>query len=131
MGEKIDFALGFLHRRYRSVLIGLLASLPLGLLYYVLTPPSYTASSTMMIETQYNQSKTRPTTRPPTADGLKAKSGFSNRETSQPMSSNSSAWLMIRNSFVTAQGRSAKSSIDWDEQAPRPPTQNGLLQQHP
>src|SRR5436190_8483424 len=55
MGEKIDFALGFLHRRHRSILIGLLAALPLGLLYFVLAPPSYTASSTMMIETQYNQ----------------------------------------------------------------------------
>jgi polysaccharide biosynthesis transport protein len=48
----MDFVIGFLRRRYFSVLIGLLLCLPLGALYLFTTPPTYTASAAMMIETR-------------------------------------------------------------------------------
>jgi polysaccharide biosynthesis transport protein len=51
-GQRIDFVMSFLRRRYLAVLIGLLLALPVGALYLLLTPPTYTASSIMMIETR-------------------------------------------------------------------------------
>ena len=50
--ERIDFIVGFLRRRYISILFCLLASLPFGALYLRLTPATYTASTTMMMETR-------------------------------------------------------------------------------
>jgi polysaccharide biosynthesis transport protein len=52
LGAQIDIVTGFLRRRYLFILIGLLLSLPLGALYLYVTPPVYTASATMMIETR-------------------------------------------------------------------------------
>jgi succinoglycan biosynthesis transport protein ExoP len=50
LGAQIDLVTGFLRRRYRLILLGLLLALPFGALYLYVTPPSYTASSVMMIE---------------------------------------------------------------------------------
>jgi polysaccharide biosynthesis transport protein len=50
IGERIDFVRGFLRRRYLTILIFLLLSLPFGALYLLITPSMYSASSTMMIE---------------------------------------------------------------------------------
>jgi succinoglycan biosynthesis transport protein ExoP len=50
LGAQIDLVTGFLQRRYRLILLGLLLALPFGALYLYITPPSYTASSIMMIE---------------------------------------------------------------------------------
>jgi polysaccharide biosynthesis transport protein len=52
LGQRLDFVAAFLRRRYLSILIGLLLSLPVGALYFFQSPPTYTASSTMMIETK-------------------------------------------------------------------------------
>jgi succinoglycan biosynthesis transport protein ExoP len=51
-GERLDFILGFLRRRYLSIVICLLLSLPVGAWRYFTTPASYTATATMMIETR-------------------------------------------------------------------------------
>ena len=50
VGERIDFVVGFVRRRYLIILTSLLLSLSLGALYLFTTPPTYTASSMMMIE---------------------------------------------------------------------------------
>src|SRR5262249_31260450 len=50
LGAQIDFVTGFLRRRYRLILLGLFLALPFGALYLYIIPPSYTASSVMMIE---------------------------------------------------------------------------------
>jgi polysaccharide biosynthesis transport protein len=50
LGAQIDLVTGFLRRRYRLILLGLLLALPFGALYLYITPASYTASSVMMIE---------------------------------------------------------------------------------
>jgi succinoglycan biosynthesis transport protein ExoP len=50
LGAQIDLVTGFLRRRYRLILIGVLLSLPFGALYLYITPASYTASAVMMIE---------------------------------------------------------------------------------
>jgi polysaccharide biosynthesis transport protein len=55
LGERIDFVFGFLRRRYLSILIGLLLCLPVGALYVFLAPATYTASTTLMIETRNGQ----------------------------------------------------------------------------
>ena len=52
LGERLDFVLGFLRRRYLIVTVCLLLSLALGALYLFTAPPTYTASATMMIETR-------------------------------------------------------------------------------
>jgi succinoglycan biosynthesis transport protein ExoP len=49
-GQLFDLAIAFLRRRYLSVLICLVLSLTLGALYLFTATPTYTASSTMMIE---------------------------------------------------------------------------------
>src|ERR1700751_1344199 len=54
MGAQVDFVIGFLRRRYLLILLGLLLALPLGALYLYVTPASYTASATMMIESRKN-----------------------------------------------------------------------------
>ena len=54
MGAQIDFVIGFLRRRYLLILLGLLLALPFGALYLYVTPASYTASATMMIESRKN-----------------------------------------------------------------------------
>jgi succinoglycan biosynthesis transport protein ExoP len=48
----MDFAAGFLRRRYLIILVCLLLSLPFGAWSHFTAPPSYTASTTMMIETR-------------------------------------------------------------------------------
>src|SRR6266436_8927425 len=52
LGERLDFVFGFLRRRYLIVTIPLLMSLALGALYLFTAPPTFTATSTMMIETR-------------------------------------------------------------------------------
>jgi polysaccharide biosynthesis transport protein len=53
--ERIDFVLSFLRRRYLTILICLLLALPVGALYLFFAPPTYTGSTTMMIETRNSQ----------------------------------------------------------------------------
>jgi polysaccharide biosynthesis transport protein len=55
VGDRIDFVMRFLRRRYLIILICLLLSLPVGALYLFQSPPTYTASATMMIETRQGQ----------------------------------------------------------------------------
>jgi polysaccharide biosynthesis transport protein len=50
LGAQIDLVTGFLRRRYRLILLGLLLALPFGAFYLYITPATYTASSVMMIE---------------------------------------------------------------------------------
>jgi succinoglycan biosynthesis transport protein ExoP len=50
VGERIDFVMGFLRRRYLVILVSLSLSLALGALYFFTAPPTYTASATMIIE---------------------------------------------------------------------------------
>ncbi len=52
LGERFDFVVSFLRRRYVIILALLLPSLACGALYLYTTPPTYTASATMMIETR-------------------------------------------------------------------------------
>jgi polysaccharide biosynthesis transport protein len=52
LGDRFDFVVGFLRRRYLIVLVPLLLSLACGALYLRGTPPTYTATATMMIETR-------------------------------------------------------------------------------
>ena len=52
LGERIDIAASFVRRRYRIILLGMIACLPLGALYHYVTPASYTASTTVVLETQ-------------------------------------------------------------------------------
>jgi polysaccharide biosynthesis transport protein len=54
LGAQIDLVTGFLRRRYLLILLGLLLALPFGALYLYVTPASYTASATMMIESRKN-----------------------------------------------------------------------------
>ena len=52
LSDRIDRAASFLRRRYRIVLAGVLICLPLGGLYHYVSPATYTASTTLMMETQ-------------------------------------------------------------------------------
>jgi succinoglycan biosynthesis transport protein ExoP len=52
LGERFDFVVSFLRRRYVIILALLLPSMAFGALYLYTTPPTYTASATMMIETR-------------------------------------------------------------------------------
>ena len=52
ISERIDIVLSFLRRRYLIILSCVLLALPLAALYLYVTPPTYTASTTMMMETQ-------------------------------------------------------------------------------
>jgi succinoglycan biosynthesis transport protein ExoP len=51
-GERLDFIVAFLRRRYLTILSSFLLALPLGALYYYTTVPQYTATVTMMIESR-------------------------------------------------------------------------------
>src|SRR3979490_2182177 len=53
--ERIDFAISFLRRQYLVILACLLLSLSIGAVYLFITPPSFTASATMMIDTRKSQ----------------------------------------------------------------------------
>jgi succinoglycan biosynthesis transport protein ExoP len=55
LGERIDFVFAFLRRRYLIILICVLLCLPVGALYLFLAPPTYTGSTTLMIETRNSQ----------------------------------------------------------------------------
>jgi succinoglycan biosynthesis transport protein ExoP len=52
ISERIDIVASFLRRRYRIILLGMIACLPLGALYHYITPASHTASTTVVLETQ-------------------------------------------------------------------------------
>jgi succinoglycan biosynthesis transport protein ExoP len=52
LGAQVEVVLKFLRRRYLIILLGLLLALPFGALYLYITPASYTASATMMIESR-------------------------------------------------------------------------------
>jgi succinoglycan biosynthesis transport protein ExoP len=52
LGERFDFVTSFLRRRYLIILSLLLPSIAAGALYLYITPPTYTGSATMMIETR-------------------------------------------------------------------------------
>lgn len=52
LGERFDFVVSFLRRRHVIILALLLPSLAGGALYLYTTPPIYTASATMIIETR-------------------------------------------------------------------------------
>src|SRR5262245_37775570 len=53
--DRIDFVLSFLRRRYLTILICLLLSLPIGALYLFTAPPTYTGSTVMMIDSRSSQ----------------------------------------------------------------------------
>jgi polysaccharide biosynthesis transport protein len=55
LGERIDFVMGFLRRRYLIILLSFLLSLALGALYFFTTPPTYTASASIIIEPRKSQ----------------------------------------------------------------------------
>jgi len=50
--DRVDFVRAFLRRRYLGILVCLLLALPVGAYYHFTSPPTYTASATMMIETR-------------------------------------------------------------------------------
>ena len=50
VGERIDFVVSFLRRRYLIILASLLLSLSLGASYLFTSAPTYTASATILIE---------------------------------------------------------------------------------
>jgi polysaccharide biosynthesis transport protein len=52
LGERFDFVVGFLRRRYLVIAVSLLLSLALGASYLFTVPPTYTASAIMIIETR-------------------------------------------------------------------------------
>ena len=55
LAQRLDLVARFLRRRYLVILLCLLLSLPVGALYLFRSPPTYTASSMMMIETRQSQ----------------------------------------------------------------------------
>src|SRR5262249_14164362 len=52
LAQRLDFVRGFVRRGYLGILILLVLALPFGAAYAFITPKSYTASSTMTIETR-------------------------------------------------------------------------------
>ena len=52
LSDRIDSALGFLRRRYKIILLGLLLCVPVGAVYHYASPPIYAATTTLMLETQ-------------------------------------------------------------------------------
>lgn len=52
LGQRVDYLRGFLQRQYLAVLLGLTIVLPIGAFYTLSAPKTYTASSTMTIETR-------------------------------------------------------------------------------
>jgi polysaccharide biosynthesis transport protein len=56
LGERFDFVVGFLRRRYLVIIVSLLLSLALGASYLFITPPTYTGSAIMIIETRKGSS---------------------------------------------------------------------------
>jgi succinoglycan biosynthesis transport protein ExoP len=55
IGQRLDYISGFIRRRYLSITICILLGLPIGAFYLFATPPSYIASSTILIEGRSNQ----------------------------------------------------------------------------
>jgi succinoglycan biosynthesis transport protein ExoP len=53
--DRITFVIGFLRRRCWGILVCLLLSMAIGALYLFTTPPTFTASATMMIEPRRGQ----------------------------------------------------------------------------
>ena len=53
--ERIDFGIGFLRRRYLTILIFLVSALLLGAAYLLVTPSTYTATATMIIDPRNSQ----------------------------------------------------------------------------
>ena len=56
LGERFDFVVGFLRRRYLAITISLLLSLALAATYLFTAPPTYTGSAIMIIETRRGSS---------------------------------------------------------------------------
>jgi polysaccharide biosynthesis transport protein len=56
LGERFDFVVGFLRRRYLVIMVSLLLSLALGASYLFIAPPTYTGSAIMIIETRKGSS---------------------------------------------------------------------------
>jgi succinoglycan biosynthesis transport protein ExoP len=54
LGARIDFVKAFLRRRYLIILICGILSAPIAALYLFVTPPTYTAAATLLIESQSN-----------------------------------------------------------------------------
>src|SRR5215471_16447183 len=54
--ELIDLAFAFIRRQYWVVLLALLGSVTLGFVYLMITPPSFLASASMIIDTRKNPS---------------------------------------------------------------------------
>ena len=52
LGQRIDFVLGFLRRRYLVIGLSLLLSCALAALYLFTAPRTYTGSAVMIIETR-------------------------------------------------------------------------------
>ena len=53
--EKIDFVIGFLRRRHLTILIFLVSALLLAAVYLLVTPSTYTATATMIIDARNSQ----------------------------------------------------------------------------
>jgi succinoglycan biosynthesis transport protein ExoP len=58
LAQRFDFVAGFLRRQYLIILLCLMGSLPLGALYHFTASGTYTASTTMMIDTRQSQLQT-------------------------------------------------------------------------
>jgi polysaccharide biosynthesis transport protein len=52
LGQRLDYLRGFVQRQYLAILIGLSIALPIGAFYALSSPKTYTASSTMTIESR-------------------------------------------------------------------------------
>jgi len=52
LGQRFDYLRGFLQRHYLAILLGLVIALPIGTFYALSSPKTYTASSTMTIESR-------------------------------------------------------------------------------
>lgn len=52
LGQRLDYLRGFVQRQYLAILIGLIIALPVGTFYALSSPKTFTASSTMTIESR-------------------------------------------------------------------------------
>lgn len=52
LGQRFDYVRGFLQRHYLAIVLGLVITLPIGTFYALSSPKTYTASSTMTIESR-------------------------------------------------------------------------------
>ena len=52
LGQRFDYLRGFVQRQYLAIVLGLVIALPIGAFYALSSPKTYTASSTMTIESR-------------------------------------------------------------------------------